>query len=94
MTMSHPPVGPDAVAALVGELMVVVRAHYLRRALSRETAKEALNALAVTAAFIIAGARECGQEDEARSFFELAMDNQLDDMEQHHVQGPDERGLH
>jgi hypothetical protein len=76
--MSDPrPLEQAPVEQLARELLVSVREHYLRRPTSRATAQEALNALAVATAVVFAAARECGDEEGAREFFNLAVDNQL-----------------
>lgn len=67
-----------AVEQLSHELAEVVVAHYKRRPMSRATAQEVLNAAAAIVAFVIAAARECGDEDGAREFFELALEQQLE----------------
>jgi len=69
----------DAVEQLTGELMERVRDHYHRRPISRATAQEVLNANAIVVATVFAAARACGDEDGAREFFELALDQQLAD---------------
>ncbi len=73
------PVDVDAVQDLTEDLFLCIKEHYTRRPISRATAQEVLNALAIAAATIICGARECGDEDGAREFFELALENQLEE---------------
>lgn len=70
-----------AVEQLTRELMTCVRDHYHRRPTSRATAREVLNAAAVVVAVIFAAARVAGGEDDAREFFELALEQQLTDGE-------------
>lgn len=68
-----------AVEQLTLELLKSVKGHYLRRPMSRDTAKEVLNAAAVVVATVFTAAREAGGEDEAREFFELAVEQQMDE---------------
>lgn len=78
--MSPQPLDRDAVEKLATTLIRSVRDHYLERPTSKATAQEAINAIAIALAFIIAGARACGGEAEARELFELALEIQLDDI--------------
>jgi hypothetical protein len=66
-----------AVERLTIALLKDVKSHYARRPTSRATAQEVLNAAAIVVATIIAAARECDDEDGAREFFELALEQQL-----------------
>lgn len=84
--MTHIPSAPvpldrEPVEMLAREISLLVRDHYLRRPTARATAQEVLNALACVAGTIILGARECGDEEGAREFFELALNQQLDEEE-------------
>ena len=69
----------DAVEQLTTELWAAIKAHYLRRPTSRATGQEVLNALAIAASTIIGAARDCGDEEGAREFFDLALENQLEE---------------
>ena len=71
------PLETDAVEKLTRELLFAVKAHYLRRPTSRATAQEVLNAAAILVATIVMAARECGDEEGAREFFDLAIEQQL-----------------
>jgi hypothetical protein len=71
------PLDAAAVEQLTRELLGCVRGHYHRRPTSRATAQDALNATAIVVATIITAARECGDEDGAREFFDLALEQQL-----------------
>jgi hypothetical protein len=66
-----------AVEQLTLELLAVVKGHYLRRPMSRDTAKEVLNAAAIVVATVFTAARVGGGEDEAREFFDLAVEQQM-----------------
>lgn len=68
-------VGP--VEQLSKEIMLCVVGHYVRRPMSRATAQEVLNALAIAAAYVLAGASEADDGDGARSFFDQALQQQL-----------------
>lgn len=79
---AHPhPLDQAAVEMLTHELLLCVKAHYLRRPTARSTAQEILNAMAVIAAHIIAGAGECGDAEGAERFFQAALSGQLAMME-------------
>jgi hypothetical protein len=71
------PLEADAVEELTEEPLRAVKAHYLRRPTSRATAQEVLNALAIVLATIFMGAAECDDENGAREFFDLALEQQL-----------------
>jgi hypothetical protein len=73
------PLDHDAVRQLALELMQCVRAHYHRRPVSRSTAQEVLNAAAIVVSLVLGAARTCGDEAGAREFFELALEEQLED---------------
>jgi len=66
-----------AVEVLTVGLCTAIKNHYDRRPPTRETALEALNAIAIAVAMIIGGARDAGDEDLARHFLENAIDMQL-----------------
>lgn len=70
-----------AVEQLTMELLQSVKGHYLRRPMSRDTAKEVLNAAAVVVATVFTAARVAGGEDEAREFFDFAVEQQMDEGE-------------
>lgn len=72
------PLDAGAVEQLTTALLKCVRDHYMRRPISRATAQEVLNATAIVVATVFTAARECGDEDGAREFFELALEQQLD----------------
>lgn len=69
-----------AVEELTRELMCNIKAHYLSRPTSRATAQEALNALAICVAMIVAAARQVGDEDGATEFFDRALEQQLEEL--------------
>lgn len=71
------PLDEQAVNQLTSELMGLVKEHYLRRPVSRSTAQEVLNSVAVVVAVILAAARQCGDELGAREFFDMALEQQL-----------------
>ena len=71
------PLDERAVGVLTRALMEMVRLHYKHRPTARATAQEVLNASAIVVATIIAAARECGDEENARGFFETALNQQL-----------------
>jgi len=73
------PLDTNAVQNLTADLMIVIKTHYMSRPTSRATAQEVLNALAIATAIIICGARECGDEEGAREFFDQALENQLEE---------------
>lgn len=75
--MSAQPLDVVAVEQLAVEFAQIVKRHYERRPTSRATAQEVLNATAFVTALIIAAARECGDEHGAREFFDLALEQQL-----------------
>lgn len=66
-----------AVEQLAADFLRAVGQHYRRRPSTRATAQEALNAMASVTAVLIYGAREVGDEDGAREFFHLALEQQL-----------------
>jgi hypothetical protein len=59
---------------LTEEFGEVLKAHYLGRALSRDNVLDILNALGVTAAYVLAGT---GPSQEALDFFRTAVAQQL-----------------
>ncbi len=59
-------------------IMIPVRDNFQRGPASRDRAYEALNALAVGAAYVIAGAGD--NADEALAWFQLALSQQLLDL--------------
>lgn len=71
------PLDAAAVEQLVRKLLECAKAHYLLRPTVRASALEVLNAAAILVATIIHGARECGDEDAAHAFFNLALAQQL-----------------
>jgi hypothetical protein len=77
--MAEPqPLEQAAVERLTAELMHAVRAHYLRRPIARSSAQEVLNALAVvTAVVLVAAEHNAGAGIEAEEFFDLALENQI-----------------
>lgn len=68
-----------AVEALTREIMRPIRGHFLGRPQSVDTNLEVLNALAIAAAVIIAGARAKDCEIEARQFFTDALEQQIEE---------------
>jgi hypothetical protein len=77
-----PPVERSEVEALAQQFLLSLRAHFISRPSVPETNLEALNALAIAAASIIAGARETGNEAMARAFFDVALENQIKEFQQ------------
>ena len=76
---THLEIGP--VEQLTKELLACVRDHYMRRPTSRSTSQEVLNAAAIVVSVIYTAARECGDEDGVREFFDLAVEQQMADGE-------------
>ena len=70
------PIDREEMERLAAELMRVVVRYYQTKQLSRDNVYHALNALACTAAFVIAGVGD-GGEREAEWFFNLALHDQL-----------------
>lgn len=67
----------DAVALLTGELILAVKAHYLRRPTRRDTILEILNAFGIATATVLAGAVNNNSDSSALRFFARALDSQL-----------------
>lgn len=69
------PLDQDPVEALAAALLACIKAHYLRRPRSRNSALEVLNALAYATATVIAGAQS--YEQVARNFFNEALEQNI-----------------
>jgi hypothetical protein len=67
----------DRVEFLAKRFMGIVRSHYLEGPTGRDRVLEVLNALAVTVAFVLAGA---GGDDSAQEFFNEALENQIEEI--------------
>jgi hypothetical protein len=74
------PLDLAAVDALAGELMQVVRAHYLRRPMDRQTVFEVLNGLACATGFVLGGIPATHRQA-CRVFFNQAMIGELVELE-------------
>lgn len=76
--MSDPQaIGREPIERLAREVMNAVRNHYLSRPTDQRSPLEVLNALAWVAGVIIAGASNNGHEEEARVFFNSALNDQI-----------------
>lgn len=78
--MSVKPLDREPVEALAEEFMRAIVTYYRTRLTARSTAQEVLNALGSSAAIIIHGTGSPESRDEARAFFDRAVDNQLMDL--------------
>lgn len=74
------PLDRAPVEALALGIMTCVKMHFHGRPRARSTAQEVLNALAIAAAIVIHGTGSDESRQEARAFFERALNEQMADL--------------
>jgi hypothetical protein len=73
-----PPLDRDAVEAITGRLLGVIREHYLMRPRNRAAVLEVLNGLGLVAALVVVGTEAPPDEvEKLRSFIIETFDNQV-----------------
>jgi hypothetical protein len=67
----------ERVELMARRFMGIVRSNYQQGPQARDRVLEALNALAITVAFVLAGT---DKDDAAQDFFNTALENQIDEI--------------
>jgi hypothetical protein len=75
MRESQMPLDSDRIELLAKRFLGIVRSNYQQGPEGRDRVLEALNALAIVVAFVMAGT---GKDDAAQEFFNSALENQID----------------
>jgi hypothetical protein len=68
----------DRIERLMGDILLPIRANYLRGPISRDRVYEALNALAAVTAITLAGTKD----EDAYDFFATALNNHMENWDQ------------